>query len=322
MLLVFMILSFFCSSWLNQVQTGHPPCLNSQKPDVHNFKIQALPAECPDSQIFSPFPRNNNPLSIDCNHVDFEFPVRSLAMKSLGPRYLISFSWWDPRGWKYEQMSVAKANDSVESIQKLILESVPGAAFLDIGANVGFMTFFAPATGRPVYAFEPISYNVAKLCEGYLMNLLARTLSNSRKLVNIFHMAVGPKNISGIEMSRPPNSIGHFDTASRSAGAVPFSRSDLVVEKINMVRIDEIVPPDVPIGVIKIDVQGHEEGVLMGMSRILARKTGYPTAIFFEDDPKLTTQAGWTPGNCRNILERAGYNCERKGADTLCRKSP
>ena len=93
-----------------------------------------------------------------------------------------------------------------------------------------------------------------------------------------------------------------------------------------MLKMDDVVPENVPIGVVKIDVQGHEDDVLMGISRILARKTGYPTSFWFEDNQDLTSRAGWTAGSCNTscntILLNAGYVCNKKGDDMFCTKTP
>jgi len=272
---------------------------------------------------WTPFPAARHPLAVDCNNVSIAVPIRAFGMASLGPEYMVSYSWWDSRGnphkKTYEQMRKGEANNAVRRVQKLLLGSPPGAAFLDVGANVGFMTFFAPATDRPVYAFDPVSYGVSKLCEGVLVNLAARTLRwDQGALVHIFHAAVGPESRKGVEITRPADKVGFFDQASLSAGAVLTSKDRTTTERVDMLRLDDVIPKDVPVGVVKIDVQGHEEGVLRSMAQILARTTGYPTALMFEDDQDLTTRAGWTPGNCLKILTSAGYRCERTGGDSVC----
>ena len=65
--------------------------------------------------------------------------------------------------------------------------------------------------------------------------------------------------------------------------AVSMGADQKVTENVPMVRLDDIIPDDVPVGCVKIDVQGHEEGVLKGMTKILSRATGYLSSILFED---------------------------------------
>jgi len=88
------------------------------------------------------------------------------------------------------------------------------------------MTFFAPATERPVYAFDPISHDISKLCDGLLVNLGARTLSMGQSaLVVLFHAAVGPANRKAIEIVRPSDQVRFFDQSSLSSQAVLMSQS-------------------------------------------------------------------------------------------------
>ncbi|MEM9922304.1 MAG: FkbM family methyltransferase [Cyanobacteria bacterium P01_D01_bin.50] len=55
-------------------------------------------------------------------------------------------------------------------------------------------------------------------------------------------------------------------------------KEDVKVLKVNCVRLDEIVPLDLPIGFIKIDVEGGELAALKGAESILKRY--HPTILF------------------------------------------
>ena len=155
----------------------------------------------------------HSPHAVNCSEWAVVPPVRAAFMQSRGPRYMISFSWWDDRGGLKRasgadkalgEMAVAPANEEVHHVQRLVLQSAAGAALVDVGANVGFMTIFAAATDRPVFAFDPIGYNVAKLCEGLMVNRAASTLSRVQgDLVHIFHAAVGSRHQGSINVTRP-----------------------------------------------------------------------------------------------------------------------
>ena len=56
------------------------------------------------------------------------------------------------------------------------------------------------------------------------------------------------------------------------------------------------------------------------MEKILSRKTGYPSAVLFEDDATMTRKTGWTYGNAKKILEKHGYKCHKTDVDQLCKK--
>ena len=278
----------------------------------------------------APFPLPSHPKAVRCNDIKMNAPMRITGMQSIGAKYMVSYSWWGHRGAiikhgghkrNYKEMQEPTGNDSIMHVQQLINKSPPGSAFLDVGANVGFMTFYAPATGRPVYAFDPIKYDIQKICEGLLGNIWSEKFSwDMAKRVNIFHAAVGPENKDVVKMTRPSDAVGYFDQSSLSSSAVSMSASQTVTENVPMVRLDDIIPDDVPVGHVKIDVQGHEEGVLKGMTKILSRTTGYPSSILFEDDPVMTRKAGWTYGNAKKIIEAAGYTCSAAGVDQLCEK--
>jgi hypothetical protein len=72
-------------------------------------------------------------------------------------------------------------------------------------------------------------------------------------------------------------------------------QGDVVTEQIPMVTIDySIVPNDMAMGVVKLDVQGHEHGVrTLWHENALNRDSGYPTHVFNEDHHELTGDAGY-----------------------------
>lgn len=89
-----------------------------------------------------------------------------------------------------------------------------------------------------------------------------------------------------------------------------------------MITVDSIIPEDVAVGVVKIDVQGHEYGVLKGMEGLLGRPKGYhPVHVLYEDDYDMTQKAGYKPSACIELLQSFGYNCTTSGSDKLCSKT-
>jgi len=312
-------------------------------PSSSRQAASAAAASLPDPASFRiPVPRH--PMAVDCNKIKWRLPVRATQMKSKGQPFMVSYSWWDDRGtsasqetgwfsWMtgkkktWEEMQLADWNDSVQTVQELVLASDKGAALLDVGANVGFMTFMSATVDRPVYSFDPISYDISKLCEGVHANLAAglMTYEQADKYVNIFHAAVGPVSQDQVEMTRPADSVGYFDQSSLKADALLMAENVKVKETVPMMALDDVLPEDLIIGVMKVDVQGHEEGVFQGMIKTLNKKTGYPKKILFEDVPNLVTRAGYEPGNCVKILESAGYTCAtghtgQSDMDVLCSK--
>jgi FkbM family methyltransferase len=270
---------------------------------------------------------------VDCSTISDISPVHLARMASADAPYMVSFSWWDRRlAGKQEALAstTLRANQAVGYIQKLLLSlnDTSSRAFIDVGANVGFMTNFATITSadgrnRPVFAIDPISYDIAKICEGYRANLGAGRIkaTNPAKVLHLYHAAAGPSFEPNMSISRPPDSVGFFDQSSLSRDAIK-RHAFVVQEFIPMLTIDSIIPDDVPIGVVKVDVQGHEYGVLQGMTSILSRTVGYPLHVFYEEKEFSQSAAGVEIGASAKLLKSFGYTCMKIGkSDMLCSKA-
>lgn len=262
---------------------------------------------------------------VDCSVVSDIEPVNTRRMRSnYPPHYFVSFAWWDVR-LKRGSNPIVQANPTVKTIQGLLMNTKNDGAFIDVGGNVGFMSMFAYSQNRTVYAFDPISYNIAKLCEGQRANdekgptVGIHTKESAEAKMLIYHAACGSES-GTLTISRPPDNVGKFDQASAVASSVNYGNRT-VTEVVPQVTVDSIVPADTPVAVVKIDVQGYEEHVVRGMTQILSRKTGYPKFIFFEE-AGLAQKAGLEPGGTQRIIESHGYTCERDAGktDILCQK--
>ena len=185
-----------------------------------------------------------------------------------------------------------------------------------------FMCNYAINSKRSVYAIEPISWNVAKIAEGVRANVergWADPVFVNRHF-HLYHAAAGPELIPFVNITRPSDSVGQFDASSLSRSAL--SQKDVVTEHIPMLTVDSIIPENRNVGAVKIDVQGHEFGVLLGMKKILGRKVGYPKYVFYEDDPIVTKLAGYKHGDCEEFLKSFGYQCRKAqgGGDKECHR--
>ncbi|KAL9183010.1 hypothetical protein ACHAXT_004797 [Thalassiosira profunda] len=195
---------------------------------------------------------------LDCQNIEPIEPVFVGQLNSSDTPYFVSFPWWDSRINKtnFKARKPIWTHQTVRDVQAIINASSINDVFIDIGANVGFMSLYAFNRGSPVIAVEPISWNIAKICEGVAANIKRG-------------WAVDAHNLR------------HFDAAPLSREAL--SQKDLVTECIPLVTVDSLVPNDVSVGVVKIDVQGHEYGVLKGMTNLLSRNDGFPKYVFYED---------------------------------------
>ena len=149
----------------------------------------------------------------------------------------------------------------------------PHSVFLDIGANLGvFSLRIAPAlrTGR-IFAFEPNSR---------IRDLFARSsfLGGFNPTIQILPFGASD---SDREVSF------HVPRDHAGGGAIGGSGGDGKQFNIQVRRLDDWLPANVAVDMVKIDVEGHELSVLRGMTRILARSPS--VAVLFE---KLGTHTG------------------------------
>lgn len=127
--------------------------------------------------------------------------------------------------------------------------------FVDIGANVGTFTVLAAgAVGARTHTFEPIPSTFAKLMRNVRFNRL-------EQLVDAHCAALGAESGEVLMTSG-------FDTTNRILeGAEAQAAQGLV--KVPIKPLDEVLGGR-GAALIKIDVEGHSDGVLAGATRALA----------------------------------------------------
>jgi FkbM family methyltransferase len=147
-----------------------------------------------------------------------------------------------------------------------------GKVFWDIGAHVGYHSLAFAALGAEVLAFEPNVTNVERL----EMNLKR----NPKLAALIRHLAVavsdsdGTMTFSQSDDLRGASMGGHLDRALPPLSKAEYEQAQFKAVTVPTVRIDTLVdtrgekPPDI----IKIDVEGAEELVLRGGTKLLATR--------------------------------------------------
>jgi hypothetical protein len=78
------------------------------------------------------------------------------------------------------------------------------------------------------------------------------------------------------------------------------------------VRIDEIVPKDLPVQFVKMDVEGAEIAALEGMSGIIRRY--HPILVVELNELALSRGDGSTPEELIGLLKRLGYVLREVGS--------
>jgi FkbM family methyltransferase len=203
------------------------------------------------------------------------------------PHYLRHF------GDKYE----------TESWKKIMQEVRYSDTIVDVGAFFGFYTFaFLKRVDKEgkVVAFEPDPRNLA------FLKKIVRRYKITAKL-DIIGSAVGEKK-----------GILKFDAQASSTSGIIGGRLSKKGEAVEVgcVSLDEYFG-DEKLDIIKIDVEGYEEKVLLGAKNILKRKSGSPRAIFIEAHPYAWESYGSSDASIMGILKDSGYRISNLSGDSV-----
>jgi FkbM family methyltransferase len=159
-------------------------------------------------------------------------------------------------------------------VQRAIADRLrPGDVFYDVGANVGFFSLLAArrvgATGR-VCAFEPVPTNAHSVRRNAELN----GLHNLR----VFEMAAGRENgVADFLLTRWDGG-GSLSEQAVTPAHVMARTQVRVVSLDGLVAAEALPPPDF----VKIDVEGTEMDVLVGMSGTIRRCM--PILLYEVDD--------------------------------------
>ena len=173
----------------------------------------------------------------------------------------------------------------------------PDSVVVDIGANFGYFTCLAGVligargNGR-IFAFEP---------NPKLARLLRRNLEINWSMAPIEVREVAVADFSGEVTLYIPRA--HGANASLSASDSP----DADRVKVEAVRLDDAVPADVVVDLMKIDVEGHEYGVLSGARQIIERSP--EIKVVMEWSRSQMAAAGVDPDKIIQYFE--GFHCYR-----------
>lgn len=161
----------------------------------------------------------------------------------------------------------------------------PGDWVIDVGANVGPYTARLSALvgerGR-VIAFEPVPTTVA-----LLMGTVLRLQHANVTVINA--AASDYSRLEGFTIPRSNTGLLNFYQAHLSPGEGQFQILCLAIDALDLPH---------RVSLVKIDAEGHELPILLGMRRLLARDK--PTLIVEGKQWQIT-----------NILEREGYRGEQ-----------
>lgn len=140
----------------------------------------------------------------------------------------------------------------------------PGMNCLDIGANIGYYSVRMGAVvrqgGGKVFSFEPDAFSFSLL----LKNLAENHMED---VIVPFNLACGDEDVD-VYLYRDPNPANFGGCRVRKPGEAPVSGE--LSGTVPLRRIDSLIPPDVSIHLVKMDIEGFEPYALRGMQRILS----------------------------------------------------
>jgi FkbM family methyltransferase len=177
---------------------------------------------------------------------------------------------------------------------KLLKEAVrPGYTFVDVGAFLGHFTLLAARAAGPsghVHAFEPDPRDHPWL----VRNIEANGFTDR---VTLEPMAVS---------DRTGAVLLHLAQRDRSQSSIVLIQDSRDSIPVPAVALDEHLPSDAEVSVVKIDVEGAEIRALRGMQRILGASPG--VALFIEVNPSALEAAGASTDALLECLVGLGFD--------------
>lgn len=174
----------------------------------------------------------------------------------------------------------------------------PGSAVIDVGANIGYFTLLAAklleGSGK-VYSFEPTPQTFKLLKDNIQVNGLFET-----DLIELRQAAVTDR--AGRAM---------LSTFSGDCGHNTLFRDDQADGEVEVttVSLDEILPSDAKIDLIKVDSEGSELLVFRGMKNLIAHNPR--VHIVLEFAPVHLRRAGQDPESALAELRDSGFEIRR-----------
>lgn len=211
----------------------------------------------------------------------------------------VRFHTDDPysNSWFYPRLAECRTHEQPLT-ERLVSGLQTVRCFLDIGTNLGWYTCIA-ASQMPqgvVYGFEMDKVNFGLLQRNLALNRATNVLA--------YHLAASDTDAVETYQRSGVRPGTHFQLNKHGRGL------PIAVQSVTMDRFFDHtrVPPDV----VKIDVEGAEHRVLLGMTRLLNEQR--PT-IFLEIHPELLSNFKSTTKDVLGLLNDHNYHVTRLSAN-------
>ncbi|MFA5871101.1 MAG: FkbM family methyltransferase [Parcubacteria group bacterium] len=164
----------------------------------------------------------------------------------------------------------------------------PESNFVDVGAHFGFYSLLVSKiiSSGNIFSFEPVERSV----DIFKRNIVL----NGFKGIKIFNFAISDKK---------GKKDFYISALSDSCGFTQHPRAGSIRKiKIETNSLDNVIG-DEKIDVVKIDTEGHEVGVILGMKKIIANNP--KIKIILEFNPKCIRSAGIKISQFAEVLKAA-----------------
>ena len=202
----------------------------------------------------------------------------------------------DSLGWSLYTRAIYET-PVTEALWRLVQ---PGDSVVDAGANIGYMTsVLAVRVGEAgkIYCFEPHP----GLFDDLQRNVSAWKARKPSCSFLLYQAALGARE--GLETLRIPD----FFSTNRGVSRIEPSRSQGEGQslQVKVLALDEVIPKNETIRLVKLDVEGYELAVLNGMEGILrARRVRHVVLEELSDFPAATHKFLWKMGYAIFGIER------------------
>lgn len=178
----------------------------------------------------------------------------------------------------------------------------PGMTAIDVGASIGYTTMtMARAVGRHgrVFAFEPAALAYVQLCRNLTENGFSWV--DAKRLACSHTSGTADLNVPLLSTEYSSLAASGRDLASRP-------------ESVQVVRLDEQLTG--PIDLIKVDVEGAEWAVLLGLGELLSSRP----ILVVETIAENSVPFGYRYDEMLDWLRGFGYRIEQLTPDdVICR---
>jgi FkbM family methyltransferase len=181
--------------------------------------------------------------------------------------------------------------------QRLTYAARQGGLMVDVGANLGYFSvlWLASRAENRCISIEASPRNVPLLKQNIQANSMEQRCEirecAAGRADEVMNFELGPESQSG---------WGGL-TLGEGRGAV----------QVAVRRLDEIVPDDRMVDVLKVDVEGADTWVLLGAERLLRRRQ--IKTIFYEQNKPRMKDLGISETEAQQFLEAIGYRVNAMG---------